>query len=562
MRNNYRVFVIGLDGATFDLIRPWAEQGKLPVMARLLEQGAAGQLRSTIPPMTGPAWTSFMTGKNPGKHGLYDWIARNRDSYSVSPVTAQHCQEPALWDLLSQSGRRVCTVNVPMTFPPKPVNGLMISGLPAPSTDVTITYPKSLLAEMEAELGKYLLYPDPGQAYSDSGVDAFLERLYRTTEIRMRVIDYLRRREAWDFFMVVFSGTDTVSHAMWKYMDPTHPLHDPAKRGKYASAILDFYQYVDRAIGQIIDGLGDDTVVMLMSDHGFGPFHKFIHVNNWLQQQGWMQIKRTPLALLKTALFRLGFAPMTIYNLLMLFGLGRLKREVVRGRGQGLLKRLFLSFDEVDWQRTQAYSLGNVGQIFLNVRGREPQGIVEPGAAYERLRDEIMARLGEIRDPETGEKVVQAIFRREEIYSGPALHHAPDIVFIPTRMEYFGFGEYEFGSNRVIEQMKRGISGTHRLHGIFLLHGEPVRPGQWIEGAQIIDLAPTILHLLGEPIPPGMDGRVLTQALQEDFAPIPVSVTGGDASPHDADGDFQTDELTAADEEVIIQRLRGLGYVG
>ncbi|HZW03750.1 MAG TPA: alkaline phosphatase family protein, partial [Anaerolineaceae bacterium] len=407
------------------------------------------------------------------------------------------------------------------------------------------------------------LYPDPGQAYSDSGVDAFIDRLYRTTEMRLKVIDHLRRREDWDFFMVVFSGTDTVSHAMWKYMDTTHPLHDRTKHLKYGGAIQAFYQYVDRALGALIDSLGEDTVVMLMSDHGFGPFYKFIHVNNWLQQQGWMQIKRNPVALLKAALFRLGFAPMSIYNLLMLFGLGRLKREVVRGgRGQDLLKRLFLSFEDVDWSRTEAYSLGNVGQIFLNVRGREPAGIVEPGPDYERLRDEIMARLGEIRDPETGEKVVQGIYRREEIYSGPALDHAPDIVFIPTRMEYFGFGEYEFGSNRVIEQMKRGISGTHRLQGIFLLHGEPVRAGAWVEGAQIIDLAPTILHLMGEPVPAGMDGRVLTQALQEAFEPAPAAAGANGAGEPGEPGEFSADELTAEDEEVIIQRLRGLGYVG
>jgi predicted AlkP superfamily phosphohydrolase/phosphomutase len=555
-----RILVIGLDGATFDLIEPWAEASHLPTFRRLLAEGAHGPVESTIPPMTGPAWTSFMTGKNPGKHGLYDWIYRHRDSYDVSPVTARHNKEATLWSLLSATGRRVCVFNVPMTFPPAPVNGLMISGMPAPSTKVTITYPPELLAEIEGQVGEYLLYPDPGQAYSDAGVDAFLDRLYRTTAVRLEVMDNLRMREAWDFFMLVFNGTDTVQHAMWKYMSPKHPLHDPAKFTKYGDAILHYFQYVDEALGQILAGLDDNTVLMLMSDHGFGPFHKFIHVNNWLRREGWLRIKRSPKPSLKAALFGLGFAPMKVYNVLMRFGLGALKREVVRGQGQGLLKKLFLSFDDVDWARTTAYSLGNVGQIRLNVRGREPQGLVEPGDEYEAVRDEIIARLWQMRDPKTGEQVVQEVYRREEVYWGDNVEQAADIVFIPTRMEYFGFGEYEFGSNEIIESMKRGISGTHRPNGICLLWGKPIRAGAEIEHARLYDLAPTILHLMGEPIPADMDGRVLAEALQPEYSRFQVS-----AVQHRTPGvsfvPAGTD-LSDEDEALVAERLRGLGYVG
>jgi predicted AlkP superfamily phosphohydrolase/phosphomutase len=500
-----------------------------------------------------------MTGKNPGKHGLYDWIYRQQDSYDVSPVTAQHGREPALWQILGSAGRRVCTVNVPMTYPPRPVNGFMISGLPAPSTRVTVTYPATLLAEIEEQVGPYLLYPDPGQAYSDSGVDAFLERLYRTTETRLKVMDYLRSREDWDFFMLVFSGTDTVQHAMWKYMAPDHPLHDPRKRAKYGDAILRYYQFVDRSLGEVVAGLDRDTVLVLMSDHGFGPFHKFIHVNNWLRDQGWLQLRRTLKAQAKLALFRLGFTPMTIYNLLMQIGLGSLKREVERGQGEGLFRTLFLSFDDVDWPRTAAYSLGNVGQIFVNLRGREPQGMVEPGAEYESVRDEIIARLWELRDPATGERVVEQVYRREEIYSGDRIEQAADILFIPTRMEYFGFGECEFGFNKVIEPMKRGISGTHRLNGMFLLWGQPVREGTWLEGVQITDLAPTLLQLAGVRAPGDMDGRVLGEALKPEYVEAPPDELALDSHAVD---DLDGFELSAEDEALIKQRLQGLGYVG
>ncbi|HXF60005.1 MAG TPA: DUF2304 family protein [Caldilineaceae bacterium] len=540
-----KVLVIGLDGATFDLIKPWAAAGYLPTLQRLMLEGAHGTLRSTVPPMTGPAWTSFATGVNPGKHRLYDWIARDEGSYAFSPVTALDCAAPTIYTLLSQAGRRVCTLNVPMTYPPTPVNGVMVSGLPAPSTKVTVTYPTGLLHEIQQAVGDYILYPDPGQAYSDSGVSAFLERLYRTTDLRVKTLDYLRSREPWDFAMVVFNGTDTVSHALWKYMDSRHPLYDPQMGRKYGNAIRDFYQYLDGKLAQMVETLPEDTTLIVMSDHGFGPFHKFIHVNNWLLQEGFMAVQPGVLPNLKHSLFRLGFTPMNVYDTLMRLGLGALKREVVRGQGQGLLKALFLSFEDIDWRRTKAYSLGNVGQIYLNVAGREPYGCVQPGAEYERVREAIMARLQTLCDPQTGETVVESIYRREELYQGEYLDKAPDIVFLPRRLEYFGFGEYEFGSHQIIESMRRGISGTHRMNGIFMAYGAAIRPGAVVENASLYDLAPTILHLMGEPAPPHMDGRVLSEAL-----------AGDKGAP------AQGDTMSAEDRKLLADRLRSLGYVG
>jgi predicted AlkP superfamily phosphohydrolase/phosphomutase len=555
-----KVFVLGLDGATYDLLKPWADEGVLPNMGRLLAEGAWGELRSTIPPMTGPAWTSFMTGKNPGKHGIYDWIYRHPDAYDVSPLTAQHCKQPTLWSLLSRAGRKVCTLNVPMTFPPETVNGVQISGIPAPSTQITISYPPQLLSEIQRDVGEYLLYPDPGSAYSDSGVDSFLDRLYRTTERRLEVLDYLRQKDDWDFTMMVLSGTDTVQHAMWKYMSPDHPLHDPDKAGKYGSAIRDYFVVVDEAIGQMVASLDKDTTFIIMSDHGFGPFHKFIHVNNWLRKQGWLVLKPSLPSLFKAALFDLGLSPMQVYDGLMQIGLGKLKREVVRGKGQGMMRSLFLSFDDVDWSRTRAYSLGNVGQVFLNVRGREPQGIVQPGTEYERIRADIISELGELRDPENGELVVEQIFRREDVYQGPELEKGADIVFLPTRMEYFGFGEYEFGSHQIIESMRRGISGTHRMNGTLLIHGESVKSGAQISGASLVDLAPTILHLMGESVPEDMDGQVLFSALQGELGDPALMrrMSGTDQG----DGKNPTTTLAPEDEQALVERLRSLGYVG
>lgn len=556
-----RVLVVGLDGATFDLIKPWVEAGYLPTLKRLLAEGTHGSLRSTVPPMTGPAWTTFATGVNPGKHRLYDWIARVPDSYRFDPVTALDCTAPTIYTLLSKVGRRVCALNIPMTYPPLPLNGVMVSGMPAPSLRAGITYPKGLVDDILANVGDYIVYPDPGQAYSEAGVDAFLARLYKATDLRVKTLDYLRSREAWDFAMVVFNGTDTVSHAMWKYMDVNHPLHEPATAARYGNAIRDYYQYVDGKLGEIVDGLDDDTTLIVMSDHGFGPFHKFIHVNNWLLQQGFMQVRQGLGTRIKRGLFQAGFSPMNVYDTMMRLGLGSLKREVVRGQGQGLLKTLFLSFEDVDWARTQAYSLGNVGQIYVNVIGREPRGCVRPGDEYEQVRDRIIAQLYLLRDPATGEQVVEQVFRREEIYHGDQLEKAPDIVFLPRRLEYFGFGEYEFGSHKIIEAMRRGISGTHRMNGIFIAHGATIRAGGTVEGASLVDLAPTILALMGEAVPGHMDGRVLSEILASDEELAVRSQAVVEAEPDSDEAAFEH-TFSEEDKRLLAERLRSLGYVG
>jgi predicted AlkP superfamily phosphohydrolase/phosphomutase len=563
-----RTLVIGLDGATFDLIKPWAAEGRLPALSHIINQGAHAALESTLPPMTAPAWTSFATGTNPGQHRLYDWIAREPGSYRFSPITALDGTAPTIYKLLSQAGRRVCALNVPMTYPAQPVNGVMVAGMPAPEINKMLTYPEGLYEEILSQVGDYILYPDPGQAYSDAGIKAFLERLYRCTELRISTFDYLRQRDDWDFAMMVFNGTDTISHALWKYMDKNHPLHDKRLAAKFGHAIRDYYVHIDAYLSGVIETLEDDTTLILMSDHGFGPFHKFIHVNNWLIQEGFMHIQSGLRPSLKKRLFDLGFAPMNIYNTLMRFGFGAMKRKVVRGQGQGLLKALFLSFADVDWANTAAYSLGNVGQIYLNVAGREPFGSVQPGAEYERLREKIIERLGYLRDPKTGEAVVETVYRREEIYSGDQLEHAPDIVFMPRRLEYFGFGEYEFGSNKIIEPMKRGISGTHRMNGIFLAYGDNIRPGAVLEKAQINDLAPTILYMMGLQPPAHMDGRVLKEIFNDSFQPALIQHTNAWQSDFNGNGEgyngsgFNGEGLTDEEKEIVAERLRDLGYVG
>jgi len=448
----------------------------------------------------------------------------------------------------------VVVLSVPMTFPPQPVNGAMVAGMLSPGLDSDFTYPTDLKEELVSVLGEYIIHTST--AFSKREAKQFLADIYRVTENRLQAAKYLMSKYPWDFFMVVFNGTDTIQHGLWKFMDPAHPLHVPGS--VFKDAILQFYKRVDEALAEILAIAGDDVVVAVMSDHGAGPLHRFFHTNTWLYRQGLMSFNRSVQSQLKLALFRLGMDPIRLYNRILGVGLGRLKRYVVRGKGRGLMSRIFLSYDDVDWSRTVAYAMGNLaGQIYLNVRDREPEGIVEPGAEYESVRDEIIERLKRLTHPETGMALTESVYRREELYSGAQVERAPDIVFLFRGLETAAFGEYEFASSRILD-VSRGISGTHRLDGVFILCGPNVKRGHCVSGAHITDLAPTLLHLLGIPIPSNCDGHVLVETLTPEYlAAHPIRGAENIQSLGGVGGEV----FTSGEQEQVTQRLRGLGYV-
>ena len=561
---NHRIVILGWDGATWDILRPWALAGELPNLARIMKEGAAGELRSVIPPTTAPAWTSMTTGTWPGKHGLMDWITRRPGEYRITPVTADFCTQKTIWELLSEAGRRVFTFNVPMTYPVRPLNGLVVAGLGVPTVDSEFTYPPGLYQEILSRVGgEYILHPNPGQPDSDKRVEAFLQRLYLVTDIHWKTMKLMCEKEPWDGWMGVMSGTDAIQHVLWRFLDSSCTQYDPKKSRRFEAEALRYFQHVDRLLGEIVDQLGDDTVLLLTSDHGFGSLHKWFQVNTWLLQEGFIALKPGVLSRMKHQMFRMGFTPMNAYNLLRAVGLGRLKEEVTPGRGRGrlraLLPKVFLSFADVDWSRTRAYAIGQIGQIFLNLKGREPQGTVEPGTEAEQVRDEIVARLRQVCDPDTGEPIVGKVYRPEELYPGPHMDRVPDITFMPpeeSKSQSPGFGEVDFGTNHIHSPMRGGLSGIHRMNGVFVAFGKPIQPGTWIEGARIVDVAPTALYLAGLPVPEDMDGRVLVEALRPEYTDEPL-LYGPPARRTDQGA---TEFLSGEDEEIVQERLRGLGY--
>ncbi|MCA9969818.1 MAG: alkaline phosphatase family protein, partial [Anaerolineales bacterium] len=465
--------VFGLDGITFDLLQPWLDEGRLPNLARLLQSGAHGRLRSTIPPVSASAWASFATGTNPGQHGLVDFTYPAPDGYDILVSNGRTRAVPALWELVGNAGGQVGVVSMPMTYPPQPVNGFMLCSFLTPSQESRYTFPPDLQADLTARFGPYPLHmSEKGRGKNP----ALFVRAVKQMEIdRAKAVKHLLQTQPWDLFLYVLETTDNLQHEVWHLLDAAHPLHDPEMARRVVPEILDYYETVDRLLGEMVALVPDDALVVVMSDHGFGPFHKFFHINNWLAANGWLKFKRTPRSLLKRLAFRLGVTPINALKWLTRLRLGGLRKNVKRGRGGGMLRQLFLSFHDVDWARTQAFSVGNFGQVYLNVTGKRPFGPVSP-AAYDALCAEIARKATELRDPADGSQVVPRVYRRDEVFHGVSADRLPDLVLHTDRAKYVSFGHADFGSNRIIEP-STGQTGHHHMVGVVGLHGPGVQSG-------------------------------------------------------------------------------------
>jgi predicted AlkP superfamily phosphohydrolase/phosphomutase len=485
MTEERKVLIIGLDGAEPSLVFKWAKEGKLPNIAKLMENGAYGKLKSTIPPITGPAWVSFMTGKNPGKHGIYHFLQRKKNSYQRKLVSSKSINGKTLWRILSDAGLKVGVVNVPLTYPPEKVNGFIVSGYLTPSEKVRFTYPYDLQNELLA-LG-YKIDIDP-KIYGSK--EKFIKEVYEVTKIQFKVATRLMKKIDWNLFFIVFRGPDELQHFFWEEFE----------------VIENYYKFLDSLIGTMVKKL-EDTLVVIVSDHGFGPLRKDFCINSWLLQKGLLKIKKER----KYSILRnIGITKETILNIMKKFKLFEFSKIIPKKLKEQIPEKRFTEL-EIDWQKTKTWSLGYNGQIYINLKGREPQGIVEPGEEYENLRNYIINELYKLKDPETGEKVIDKIYKKEEIYWGENLDKAPDVILMARE----GYREAVFGKDqRVLDISDR--KGTHRLYGIIIVSGQYIK-NNFDVNAEIVDIFPTILYYFGLPIPKDVDGRVLKEIFEEEF---------------------------------------------
>jgi len=554
---NSRLIILGLDGATLDLIEPWAEQGKLPHMAKLMKEGCWGPLRTVIPPSTAVAWNSFASGKGPARHGLFEFMRRQENSYRLEPVNSDEVQSARLWELMAFHERPSIILNLPITYPVRPVNGCMVAGLPVPNEGPLRCYPENLIAELEKVAPGYKLLPTI--SFTGRNEAEYLADLQNTLKCKIVAARHLLRHKPWELFVQVFSETDFSMHSFWRYLDQSHSKFRAADHARYGEAVLSIYRLIDDFIGEIRSQY-PNVPLMMVSDHGFGPLEYYLYNNAWLLQEGFLKARRTWRARLKYTAFRMGFSPSNVFAFINKIGLSKVKRKVKgTSAGYGLVEKVFFSFPDIDWRRSQAYALGGgiAGLIFLNVAGREPEGVVQPGAEYESVRNDIITRLRTLRDPRTGAKIVGEIYKREELFEGPFAELGPDVIYFPQDPRYIVFSSFSFSSHQVIRDPGHYITGQHRMDGIFFMAGAKVKPGLRLSGAHITDTAPTALYLMGYPIPNDMDGKVLHDAVREEvLRQQPV-----DSMEFEYYKSNETMAYSDADRAEVEARLKSLGYL-
>ena len=547
-----QLLVIGLDGATLDLVVPWVAAGHLPALERLMTAGAWGPLRSTLPPATFPAWTSLVTGVNPGRHGILDFVERIPGTLRVRFVNGSQRRTPALWTRLSAAGRRVAVLTVPATYPPEPVNGVMVSGFDSPVTtgvDGSFVFPRSFHAELRRLVGR-LPFADfqevrTGPRWHDRALASLLDGIERRTVLA----ETLLAREPWDALMLVFGESDTVAHHFWRFHDAGSPRYAP---GPHADAIFRVYRALDAAISRMVAVAGD-ACVAVVSDHGSGGAgDRVVHLNRYLEQCGFLGFRP-----------RAGAASRAVRSLALRAVPFRLQGTLVRrapaaaGRLEGGAR-----FGGIDWARTTAFSeeLDYHPSVWINVAGRESEGIV-PAAQYERTRDAVVNALGAWRDGD-GQPVVASVWRREELYSGLATERAPDLL-----LELAAPGGYSSsclrsaGPGPALQRLPpaqhgagkgSGLNGAHRRDGLFVFSGSGARRAGAQPAADIVDVLPTLLTLARARIPIGLDGAPMTRVLVRSprWEPDPLPEAGG--APR-AYGEGESREIAA--------RLASLGYL-
>ncbi len=544
-----KTIVLGLDGATWSVLDPLLARGRMPNLAGLIARGVRAVNLSTTHPVSPIAWSSIATGKNAGKHGVFDFGRRAPGTYRIESVTSRLQRGPTLWDVASGAGLSCGVFNVPVTWPPRDCKGFMVTSIFTPGADSGLTHPAELAGELNDVTGGYEIVTR--EVFDPARPRPYLDSVLATIEKREKALDFLLDRYRIGAGMLVYNETDTIQHKLW----PDGAFPADGEPPWPASGVCDVYERLDAAVGRLIDRFGDETNLLLVSDHGAGPMRGVMYINQWLRNRGCLRLRRSVGYPLKWFLARSDLL-VRGYRVAQKMGMGWIARLVPDSLRQGVATS-FVSFDDVDWSRTRAYSHGEFGQIFLNLRGREPQGIVEPGAEADEVLATITRELGEVVDPATGRPVVTKVWRRDEVFHGPVADEGPDLLFVLD--DYARDASVQFGIGRrgVLGGPEFADRGCHRPEGVFIAAGPEIRH-TGLDRISCMDVTPTALHLLGLPVPDDTDGRVLTEILTGTAArPVTRSAAGETPVASEADLPAMTDE----EQREVEKRLHDLGYL-
>jgi predicted AlkP superfamily phosphohydrolase/phosphomutase len=567
--NDRKIFILGLDGATFDIIDPMIAKGQLPQIDKLIKEAVRANLKSTVIHNSPPAWTSFATGKNPGKHGILGFTSMDPHSYKLNLVYGSHNTEKAMWEIAGDVNKKVIVVNIPMTYPPSAVNGILISGLDAPSTEVDFTYPKEVKREILTVSPNYKINLHlGGYLTTDKKRIEALDIIKETTEAMVKVLIHLMTSYPWDLFVVRFNSPDNVQHQYWSFMDENHPEHKPDSPIVLKNAIHSVYQQLDAVTKTILKHISlDDTSLMVMSDHGGGPrLGKSIFVNEWLRdlgylskigdhQTGWRRHSKLILDRARHFIKQsvLGFLLKTLPPDLK----AKLMKLIPFAAG---VTATFLRFSGIDWKRTKVFAAEMEG-LRVNLQGKYPDGIVKQ-EAYNELCSRVIEEAEKLIDPETGRRIFRFAKRAGDVFSGDHVGNFPDII-LKTSDEYyispkFFRGKKPNGSYLMKDAHWRKISGSHRPYGIFIMKGPDCQAGKDLGVVDIVDLCPTALFQLGIPIPDDCDGVVINEAFKAEFlASNPIRYSEANKSG----AQDLKDVYSAAEKAELKDSLKALGYL-
>jgi predicted AlkP superfamily phosphohydrolase/phosphomutase len=532
-----RTLLIGLDGATFSILDPCIADGVMPFLGSLFAGGVRAELESVVPPLTPPAWTSLMTGRSPGNHGIFDFLRYEfrEDARTLRVADANDVACETIWSVVSRAGLRANVLNFPLTFPAPPIAGNVVPGW-VPWRHLRLAcYPSHLYDRLKALPGF-----DARELAMDMALEEkALEGCHREEDYEHAIKVHIRREQQWfkicrylmtedpaELTAVLFDGVDKLQHFCWRFIDPTAFPSQPSQwEVKIRDLCLDYFREVDRLMAELVALAGPDVRTIIASDHGFGPTARVFYLNAWLEQNGY----------------------------LVRADAARVEQKHPETLGLGTMARRFY---EIDWEKTTAYCpTPSSNGIYLSA----PEGAARsPRTAAERarFRDELRAALLAIRDPSSGEAVVDRIWSREEAFSGTQMALAPDLTL---GLSDGGFVSI-LPSDEVVKP-RAEVSGTHRPNGVFAAHGPGIRGGSVAAPLSILDVAPLVLYSLGLPIPDDLEGRVSEEILDARHLQAYPVVAGPPTKPPAEGADRKQDALEADVEDEVIKQLKALGYM-
>jgi len=532
-----RILVIGLDGGTWNFLNPLMDEGFMPYLRKLSEEGTSGILKSTIPPLTAVAWVSFQTGVMPGKHGVYGFqsLARMPQGFKFKMTNASSIKAKTFWEYANSFGKRVGIVNLPMTYPPSPINGFLVTGFPTPSQRAEFTYPQALKKELLKAIPDYRVpTPDFGRGIREDRVADYVERLIRMAKARAQAALFLMHKHPWEIMVLQFQETDFLQHPLWHHLDHSHSHFSQEKH----QIVGRFFQEVDELIRLISEQLSENDLLMIVSDHGFQSMKKIFYPNRWLHREGYLKISVKPKA----------FVYRATLNSLRSLDIFKLRRAFVRNSIREHLTGELVE-REFNWERSFAYAYAahtSDFNLYLTT-------------SNSKAREDLIKRLYEIKDPETDEKVVDRVLTAREAFGSELTAEAPDLVAC-LREGYVAVPHIELRRGPLFESREPGQDyqiGVHHPDGIILAKGPMIKQGWNSLKADIIDIAPTILYHLDLPIPSYMDGKILREMYNPEF----LKGKETEFIEDEGVGMEESKELTEEEEEQIRKHLQDLGYL-